>query len=109
MTDDMGSGQRVGTAPAKARAAPPPQPPLVLEDRGGMQASIPTPGGELRLRTEGTTCELQSWSTYPDGHAMMAGGLRLDAQTLRLAIHALRCALHSVERAECLQQRGEAA
>jgi hypothetical protein len=73
---------------------------LVHEGRGGLQASIPTVGGEFRIRTEGTMCELQSWSTYPDGHAMMAGGLRLNAQTLRLAIHTLRLALHTVERAE---------
>lgn len=65
-----------------------------------MTAAIPTRGGELRVRTEGTVCELQSWSTYPDGHAMMGGGLTLDAQTLRLAIHALRQALHDLEHAE---------
>jgi hypothetical protein len=65
-----------------------------------MNATIPTVGGELRVRTDGTTCEMQTWSTYPDGHAMMAGGLPLDAPTLRLAIHTLRLALHAVERAE---------
>jgi hypothetical protein len=65
-----------------------------------MQASIPTPRGELRLRTDGATCELQAWSLYPLGYGMMAGGLRLDAQTLRVAVHALRCALHHMELAE---------
>jgi hypothetical protein len=58
-----------------------------------MNGTIPTVGGELRIRTEGNTCELQTWSTYPNGHAMMSGGLRL-------AIHTLRHALHVVERAE---------
>jgi len=66
-------------------------------------------GGEFRVSTAGATCELQAWTTYPDGHAMMAGGLRLDAQTLRLVLHTLRLALHDVEHAEFLQQRGAAA
>lgn len=65
-----------------------------------MNATIPTVRGQLRIFTEGATCEVQTWSAYPGGHAMMAGGLRLDAQTLRLAIHTLRLALHDVERAE---------
>lgn len=77
----------------------PPQPPLLHEGRGGLQAAIPTVGGELRIVVEGTACELQAWSCYSGGQ-MMAGGLRLDAQTLRVALHALRCALHAVERAE---------
>ena len=103
MTDSMGSGRRLVPVPAKARAgSPPPQPPLVHEGRGGMQASVPTPNGELRLRTDGATCELQTWSTYPDGHAMMGGGIRLDAMTLRVALHALRLALHHVEREQFL-------
>jgi hypothetical protein len=65
-----------------------------------MTATIPTAGGELRVRTNGAVCELSAWSRYPDGHAMMAGGLRLDPHTLRLAIHTLRLALHEIERAE---------
>ena len=107
----MGPGRRLVTAPAKVRAGSPPlqPPPLLHEQGGGMTAAIPTTGGELRIRTDGATCELQTWSTYPDGHAMMAGGLRLDPETLRLALHALRCALHAVEREEFRQQRGKAA
>jgi hypothetical protein len=62
-----------------------------------MNATIPTVGGELRVRTNHAACEVLAWSRYPDGHAMMAGGLRMDAQTLRLAIHALRQAHHDLE------------
>lgn len=63
--------------------------------------SIPLRDGrELRLRCKGDTCALEQWSTYPHGHAMMAGGFDLDAQDLRLLLHTARCALWALERRE---------
>ena len=56
-------------------------------------------GRELRLLSDGERCELQSWSRYPGGHAMMGGGFRMDAQDLRVLLHAVKYMIWDCERA----------
>ncbi len=56
--------------------------------REALRLTVPVQGGELNLHRDGVACDLQAWHRYPDGRALMAGGVRLDVQDLRVLLHA---------------------
>lgn len=67
-------------------------------EQGPEPIVVPLRSGELRLRQDGAAISVEAWTKYSDGHAMMAGGLRLDAQELRILLHAVKRMVWRCER-----------